>query len=59
MDPARYPLARSIGARLFDNYDEVFERGVEIIIAGFAAGLPRGGRAWRDFRRPLPAVRRS
>lgn len=59
MDPARYPLARSIGARLFDNYDEVFERGVEIIIAGFAAGLPRGGKAWRDFRRPLPAVRRS
>lgn len=50
MDPARYPLARSIGASLFENYDEAFERGVDIIIAGFAAGLPRNGRAWRDFR---------
>jgi AcrR family transcriptional regulator len=51
MDPARYPLARSVGASLFKNYDEVFERGLDIIIAGFAAGLPRGGKAWRDFRR--------
>ena len=56
MDPARYPMARSLGARLFDDYDEVFERGVEIIIAGFAAGLPRGSKAWRDFRRTLPAA---
>ena len=56
MDPARYPMARSIGARLFNDYDEVFVGGVEIIIAGFAAGLPRGGKAWRDFRRTLPAA---
>lgn len=53
MDPERYPLARSIGAMLFNNYDEVFRRGVEMIIAGFAAGLPRSGQAWRDFRRTL------
>jgi AcrR family transcriptional regulator len=50
MDPARYPLARSISAALFSNYDEIFARGVDIIIAGFAAGLPRSGKAWRDFR---------
>jgi hypothetical protein len=54
MDPARYPLARSIGATLFDQYDPLFERGVNIIIAGFAAGLPRSGRAWRDFRQTFP-----
>jgi len=56
MDPGRYPLARSIGATLFNNYDEVFRRGVDMIIAGFAAGLPRSGKAWRDFRTTLPAA---
>jgi AcrR family transcriptional regulator len=56
MDPARYPLARSIGPTLFGNYDEAFARGVDIIIAGFAAGLPRKGKAWQDFRRSLPAA---
>lgn len=56
MDPARYPLACSIGPNLFSNYDGAFARGVEIIIAGFAAGLPRSGRAWRDFRQSLPAA---
>ena len=50
MDPDRYPLARSIGPTLFANYDQVFERGVDMIIAGFANGLPRGSRAWGDFR---------
>ena len=56
MDPARYPLARSIGPNLFSNYDEAFARGVDIIITGFAAGLPRNSKAWRDFRQSLPAV---
>ena len=56
MDPARYPLARSIGASLFKDYDPMFERGLDIIIAGFAAGLPRGGKAWRDFRRSSTAA---
>lgn len=56
MDPARYPLARSIGASLFKDYDRVFERGLDIIIAGFAAGLPRGSKAWRDFRRSSTAA---
>jgi AcrR family transcriptional regulator len=55
MDPDRYPLARSISATLFNDHDEVFKRGLDIIIAGFAAGLPRGGKAWRDFRQTLPA----
>ena len=50
MDPTRYPLARSIGATLFANYDAVFERGVDFVIAGFAHGLPRRGKAWQDFR---------
>jgi hypothetical protein len=49
-------LARSIGPNLFGNYDEAFERGLGIIIAGFAAGLPRSGKAWRDFRQSLPAA---
>ncbi|HEV2443497.1 MAG TPA: TetR/AcrR family transcriptional regulator C-terminal domain-containing protein [Steroidobacteraceae bacterium] len=57
MDPARYPLARSISASLFKDYDEVFKRGLDIIIAGFAADLPRSGKAWRDFRQTLPANR--
>ena len=50
MDPARYPLARSIGPNLFSNYDEAFARGVDIVIAGFAAGLPRRSKAREDFR---------
>jgi TetR/AcrR family transcriptional regulator, tetracycline repressor protein len=49
MDPARYPLARGVGATLFDNYDAIFSRGVEFIIAGFAHSLPRRSKAWRDF----------
>ncbi len=50
IDPARYPLARSIGATLFNDYDTTFDKGVSFIIAGFAHGLPRRGRAWLDFR---------
>jgi len=50
IDPARYPLARSIGATLFDNYDEIFERGVDFVIAGFAHGLPRRSKALLEFR---------
>jgi len=49
MDPDRNPLARSIGPTLFVNHDEVFERGVDMVVAGFAQGLPRGSRARRDF----------
>jgi AcrR family transcriptional regulator len=48
-DSTRYPLTHGIGATLFDDYDAVFARGVELIIAGFAQGLPRRSRAWRDF----------
>ena len=54
MDPALYPLARSLSPHLFSNYDEAFARGADIIIAGFAAGLPRSGKAWRDFRQSFP-----
>jgi TetR/AcrR family tetracycline transcriptional repressor len=50
MDPARYPLARSIGAAFFDNYDASFSQGVDFVIAGFAQSLPRRSKAWRDFR---------
>jgi TetR/AcrR family transcriptional regulator, tetracycline repressor protein len=49
MDPARYPLARSISTTLFDDYDAIFARGVDMVIAGFAHGLPRGSKAWRAF----------
>ncbi len=50
MDPARYPLARSIGPTLFAQYDAVFERGLDLVIAGFAQGLPRRSKAREDFR---------
>jgi len=36
VDPERYPLSRSIGPDVFDNYDVRFERGLRVIIAGFA-----------------------
>jgi TetR/AcrR family tetracycline transcriptional repressor len=36
VDAERYPLSRSIGADVFDNYDERFERAVRVITAGFA-----------------------
>jgi len=36
VDPERYPLSRSIGPDVFDNYDARFERGLRLIIAGFA-----------------------
>jgi AcrR family transcriptional regulator len=49
IDADRYPLARSIGPALFDNYDAGFARGLSYIVAGFAVGLPRDGKAWRDF----------
>jgi TetR/AcrR family transcriptional regulator, tetracycline repressor protein len=35
VDAERYPLARSIGADVFDNYDERFERALRVVIAGF------------------------
>lgn len=37
IDAQRFPLVRSIGASLFDNYDARFERGLRMLIAGFAA----------------------
>jgi hypothetical protein len=39
MDAERYPLSRSIGPDVFDNYDERFERGVRVITTGFAQEL--------------------
>jgi AcrR family transcriptional regulator len=36
IDPELYPLSRSIGPALFANYDQMFERGLDLIIAGFA-----------------------
>ena len=30
--------------------DVRFDRGLRLIVAGFAAGLPLGGKAWIDFR---------
>ncbi|BDU20862.1 TetR/AcrR family transcriptional regulator C-terminal domain-containing protein [Dyella sp. GSA-30] len=41
VDAERFPLTRSIGADLFDGYDERFERGVRMIVDGFAASLAR------------------
>jgi hypothetical protein len=37
IDPAQFPLTRSIGRALFDDYDARFDRGLRMIIAGFAA----------------------
>ena len=36
IDPELYPLSRSLGPSMFANYDQMFERGLELIIAGFA-----------------------
>ena len=36
LDAERYPLSRSIGADVFDNCDARFERGLRIVVAGFA-----------------------
>jgi hypothetical protein len=41
VDAQQFPLTRSIGADLFDGYDERFERGVRMIVDGFAASLAR------------------
>jgi TetR/AcrR family transcriptional regulator, tetracycline repressor protein len=37
MDPELYPLSRSIGPAMFGNFDVNFERGLDLLIAGFAA----------------------
>jgi AcrR family transcriptional regulator len=39
VDAAQFPLTRSIGADLFDGYDARFQRGVRMIVDGFAASL--------------------
>jgi TetR/AcrR family tetracycline transcriptional repressor len=39
IDPALYPLARSVGRALMDNYNASFERGVGYLISGLAAEL--------------------
>lgn len=39
VDAALYPLARSVGPVLFDNYDASFERGLGYLIAGLQAEL--------------------
>jgi TetR/AcrR family tetracycline transcriptional repressor len=36
---AAYPLARSIGPVLFENFDATFDRGLDLILTGFAASL--------------------
>jgi TetR/AcrR family transcriptional regulator, tetracycline repressor protein len=36
MDPALFPLARSVGAEVFADFDARLERGLQMIIAGFA-----------------------
>jgi AcrR family transcriptional regulator len=47
VDPERFPLTRSVGPVLFDNYDRRFRRGLRMLVAGFAAETAR--------RRPKPA----
>ena len=37
IDPALYPLSRSLGPVLLDNYDASFERGLDYFISGLAA----------------------
>lgn len=37
VDAEHYPLTRSIGAELFDDYDARFDRGLQMVIAGFDA----------------------
>lgn len=39
VDAQLYPLARSVGAVLFDNYDASFERGLDYLIAGLRSEL--------------------
>lgn len=41
IDPHLYPLSRSIGGAMFANHDEIFERGLELIISGFAQAVCR------------------
>ncbi|GFZ89341.1 TetR/AcrR family transcriptional regulator C-terminal domain-containing protein [Dyella caseinilytica] len=36
VDAERYPLSRSIGPDVFDNYEARLERGLRVIVAGFA-----------------------
>lgn len=38
---ANYPLARSIGPVLFENFDAAFDGGLGLILAGFATSLAR------------------
>ncbi|MBE1162170.1 TetR/AcrR family transcriptional regulator C-terminal domain-containing protein [Dyella sp. 7MK23] len=39
VDAERYPLSRSIGPEVFDNYDVRFERGLRLVVAGFETML--------------------
>lgn len=41
IDPELYPLSRSLGPGMFTDYDAMFERGLDLIIAGFAQHLSR------------------
>jgi AcrR family transcriptional regulator len=45
VDPELYPLSRSLGPTMFTNYDEMFERGLELIISGFAQEIARKAEA--------------
>ncbi len=48
IDPERHPLSRSLGPAMFTNYDGMFERGLNLIIAGFALEVARDAEARRD-----------
>lgn len=56
IDAQRFPLVRSIGAALFDNYDARFEYGLRILIIGFATeqqlDLPLPKKRKRPAARP-------
>lgn len=41
IDPELHPLSRSLGPAMFANYDQMFERGLDLIIAGFDQQVAR------------------
>lgn len=41
IDPELHPLSRSLGPSMFANYDQMFERGLDLIIAGFDQQVAR------------------
>jgi len=45
IDPELYPLSRSVGAVLLDNYDASFERALDYLVAGLQAEVAKTGAA--------------